>query len=75
MKHVFDLKDYVKHHVSRHTDLIGKAIRLRYAAIAENPFLSEEELDAISPSPHSLNTVDIQFEGKVYSQLEAFGIT
>ena len=36
LKHIFDLEDYVKHHVNRHTDLIGKAIRLPYAALALN---------------------------------------
>lgn len=27
LKHLFDMKDYIKHHVSRHLDLIGKANR------------------------------------------------
>ena len=40
LKHLFDIKDYIKHHVSRHLDEIGKSIRLRYSAVAEDPFIS-----------------------------------
>ena len=61
--------------MSRHTDLIGKAIRRRYAAVADDPFLSLEDLNDLSPSPHSLNSAGIIFEGDLFQKIEGFGIT
>ena len=70
LKHIFSIKDYVFHHVSRHTDDMGEAIRLRYNAVAENPFISLEDLDAICMSPFSHQDTGDGFSDQTKIEME-----
>ena len=54
--HPFNLKNYLKHLV-RHQDRMGDAMRKRFRAVSANLFLTPASLDAISISPHHLQTV------------------
>ena len=55
LRRLFRLKEYLLH-LQDHRDVIGTAMQLRFSEVDENPFVIEEELDALAPSPSSLCT-------------------
>ena len=71
-----DLSSYIQHHLLKHADPIGKAIRLRFTAIQQNPFISSEDLDEVSLSPYTLNpSIEIEDTPEAAGEIEKYGIS
>ena len=70
--HPFCLKKYLIH-LESHQDKMGDALRLRFGAIHQNPFIGPAALDEISISPHHLQTFT---EGTdiIHKIMETYGI-
>ena len=56
LKKILDISSYLKH-LKDHSDMVGTAMQLRFNAIAEDHFMTIEQLDAISASPHSIANI------------------
>ena len=73
LRHMFDINYYIMH-LMNHTDEIGKAMLLRFSAVAENNFISITSLNQISRSPYCLNpSLVIPSDG--VSCIEKYGIS
>ena len=72
LKTMLDLSRYVDHLLD-HPDEIGAAMFKRIGAVARTPFLTENDLDEISCSPHSLQP-KVHYSRMVKGVLKSYGI-
>ena len=72
LKTMLDISRYVDHLLD-HADEIGAALFKRIGAVARTPFLTENELDEIGCSPHSLQP-KVHYNRTVRGILKSYGI-
>ena len=79
LKRILHLDPYLNH-LKDHSDAIGTAMQLRFNAVVQDAFVTTQHLDAISPSPHSLNDItslanaEDSICSKSYESINKFGI-
>ena len=72
LKTAFDLTRYLEHLLD-HDDEIGSSMLNRFAAVAKAPFMTEDDLNRIDSSPHSLQP-HIRPSKKTKKVIKSYGI-
>ena len=68
----FNLTEFIQH-IQRHVDKIGYSMQLRFQAVVDNPFITEEKLDALAISPFRLQP-DLTLSDQAMVVVESYGI-
>ena len=72
LKTAFDISRYLEHLLD-HDDEIGAAMLNRFGTVVQYPFMTEEDLNKIDSSPHSLQS-DVRPSKKTKKVIKSYGI-